>query len=41
MAYTYKVYGSKQVDDAVNMYNNIANNAPKYTEICQVRYKNV
>ncbi len=32
MAYTYKVYGSKQVDDAVNMYNNIANNAPKYTE---------
>ena len=32
MAYTYNVYGTRQVEDASRAYNNIANSAPVYRD---------
>ena len=38
MAYTYNVYGPKQVDDATRLYNNVANSAPKYYDSYETRH---
>lgn len=37
MAYTYKVYGTGDVDNAVNNYNRVASSAPTYADSYDTR----
>lgn len=37
MAYTYKVYGTGDVDNAVNNYNRVASSAPTYADSSETR----
>lgn len=37
MAYTYNVYGTKQVENATNQYNKVANSAPTYSDSAQTQ----